>query len=273
MPPRKQTKAQVALGTGEPKVSQSLYSVICVKIPDCTMQKGKYIKDTLLLDTSTGKANASVDEKVKLNEKMMTSIKEAIVGYGRFDFVENFNQVHWRQWNERQINTSKAMLMRNSFLLNGMDRFNPTHAIPLVIKKNEVVEGTYVKDPTHVREELPIVRFTGATVAEGGLRAAGGQHRIKAMKMWIEVHQTRKKELEHEISSIKNMDKDDVDADVQAHNERLKPLLQSVLNLLACSGEWAVVLFNEGKQSLVQPFCATSPHLQLRGCGRLVPLY
>ena len=186
---------------------------------------------------------------------MATSIKEAIIGYGRVDFVANFDQVRWRQWNERRVDNMKATLMRNSFLLNGMDRFNPTHAIPLVVNAKDVVQGAFVRDPTHVRDELPIVKFKDSAAGKDGVKAAGGQHRVAAMKLWIEVQQVRKKELENEISKIKNRsaDTEDADVDVRAHNERLKPQLQSVSNLLACNGEWIVSLFDQGKDSFHSP--------------------
>lgn len=227
------------------------YSRLCEM--DHRKQQGKKTNDMLSLDTSVVSTDGSVDDKVKLNEKMTTAIKEALIGYARFDFVENFDQIRWRQWNERQVNHNKATLMRNSFLLNGMDRFNPAHAIPLVVKATEVIQDAFVKAPTHVREELPIVRFGGSAENQNGVKAAGGQHRVAAMKLWIETQQARMRELEHEISIIKkrSADVEDVDIDVWAHNERLKPQLQSMLNLLACGGEWIVTLFDEGKYFIV----------------------
>ncbi|KAI5991397.1 hypothetical protein EDD15DRAFT_2197397 [Pisolithus albus] len=65
-------------------------------------------------------------------------LKQALLGYARFDVLEHQDQILFRKWNPQTIQKAEIAGLVKSFQVNGLDRFNPTHAMPLIVLKSIV---------------------------------------------------------------------------------------------------------------------------------------
>lgn len=164
------------------------------------------------------------------------------MGYARFDLMENYNNLLFGHWNSRPLNENQVKLLYQSFLINGVDRFNPIHALPLVIPKEWIVDGTVEKDHEK-REELPMLRISEKAPKEWKIKVAGGHHRTEAIHKWVLKMQRDVVALEVEE---KRMAKEVVE-DGAAEINVVKQRLQRLREVLAYRGQWIVTVFDASK--------------------------
>jgi len=166
----------------------------------------------------------------------------AILGYARFDLIKYYDHLVFGEWNNRPLVDSQVQSLYQSFLVNGAERFNPIHAIPLVVPKNWLVEGSYSQE-IDKRQELPILEICSSAPKVWRIKAAGGHHRTKAIEAWM-----KKINKEYEMQLVEERNITGLPADnVKCIDEVVKIRLQKLAGMLEYGGQWMVTVFNESK--------------------------
>ncbi|KAI6015969.1 hypothetical protein EDC04DRAFT_2608611 [Pisolithus marmoratus] len=70
-------------------------------------------------------------------------------------------------------------------LVNSVDQFNLAHTIPLIVPKNLIKHGMYMTEVSS-KTAIPILQVRDDAPPNWNLPAAGGQHRIAALEIWLE---------------------------------------------------------------------------------------
>jgi hypothetical protein len=198
------------------------------------------VKSATLLDSHQGSSTASLDHNIKEDTKRDKSANKAIVGYARFDLMENYDSLSFGHWNSRPLMQNQVQSLYQSFLINGVDRFNPIHALPLVIPKEWIVDGTVEKDHKK-REELPILRISDKAPKDYKIQAAGGRHRTEAIKKWVLKMQKDVDALEVEEQRIAKQAVEDM---AENTNDAVKQRLERLRAVLEYHGQWIVTVFD-----------------------------
>lgn len=79
--------------------------------------------------------------------------------------------------------------------------------------------------------------------------AAGGQHRSRALSMWLDIMEKRANKVQDKMEDIagsKYNDADDADGEIEEYNKLLKPQLEQIRRQMAYGGQWMVQLFDSG---------------------------
>jgi hypothetical protein len=168
------------------------------------------------------------------------------MGYARFDLTENYNNLLFGQWNSRPLMQNQVKLLYQSFLINGVDRFNPIHALPLVLPKEWIVDGTVEKDHEK-REELPILRISEKAPKDWKVKVAGGRHRTEAIQKWVLKMQRDVDALEVEEKRMAKQAVEDGAAEINDVNNMVKQRLHRLREVLAYRGQWIVTVFDASK--------------------------
>jgi hypothetical protein len=199
-----------------------------------------------LLDSHQESGTASLDHNVKENAKLDKSANKAIVGYARFDLMENYDSLSFGRWNSRPLMQNQVQSLYQSFLMNGVDRFNPIHALPLVLPKEWIVEGTVEKDHEK-REKLPILCISDKAPKDWKIKAAGGRHRVEAIQKWVLKMQRDVYALEVEERHMAKQAAEDVVAaeinDID-NTATVKQRLHRLREVLEYYGQWIVTVFD-----------------------------
>jgi len=225
----------------------------------------------LLSNKSTeGGSKPRLEESIEQLNSKNEQAKEAFIGYARFDILESRDRLKFGKWNGRPINKLQLNCLHTLFQVNGVDRFNYAYAIPLVVTKSWLKEGSYAMAEMK-GDQLPELRMGSGAPPNWVLDAAGGQHRANAMKEWKDKREKRKAELEAEVSATQRKDSFDA-ADIDQYNQRLQGELDELRGVLAYGGQWIVALFDSSEScfsTMHRPnnymHCA---HRRDRGCAR-----
>ncbi|KIK29668.1 hypothetical protein PISMIDRAFT_6481, partial [Pisolithus microcarpus 441] len=94
--------------------------------------KGKRVEDTHLMDVRK-KNQPQLEETIEDVNTKNDRLKQALLGYARFDVLEHRERIVFGKWNPRTIQKTEIAGLVESFQVNGLDRFNPTHAMPLIV--------------------------------------------------------------------------------------------------------------------------------------------
>ncbi|KAI5981448.1 hypothetical protein EDD15DRAFT_2379538 [Pisolithus albus] len=208
-------------------------------------EKKMKLEDTNYLDKRTRKGKATVDEKVLQREKLDARAEAAFLGLARYDILKNETRIRFGRWNSRPVQAQQVTRLAESFLLSGLDRFHSKHAMPLVVSKRRLVDGSYQRqNDVQPRESLPELQFVEGD--EESLYAAGGQHRLRALEQWVAKIEGRKKALEQEMSRIEKqrVTAEEGEALGQEYNNMLLPNLNKMNGLLGYGGQWVVAIFD-----------------------------
>ncbi|KAF9236573.1 hypothetical protein BU15DRAFT_63926 [Melanogaster broomeanus] len=120
--------------------------------------KTKKVGDTLLLDTRSS-GTAQLDEKVKAQKKLEERASQVVLGYAQFDVLAHREKIVFGKWNLQPVERTQVTGLVQSFLVNGIDRFNVKHAIPLVVEKEALKAGTYTMGD-EMGDELPLLEIS-----------------------------------------------------------------------------------------------------------------
>ncbi|KAI6025412.1 hypothetical protein PISMIDRAFT_16300 [Pisolithus microcarpus 441] len=176
-------------------------------------------------------------------------LKQALLGYARLDVLEHRERIVFGKWNPRTIQKTEIAGLVESFQVNGLDRFNPTHAMPLIVPKSILKLGMYVTEVKGINE-VPLLQINAEAGKDWTISAAGGQHRVYALEVWLE---RKKKQLEDHLAvekSIKAQDVDKIDeAELQKWNKSTKKEKDMLEGIIAYGGQWLVSLFDDSKCS------------------------
>lgn len=133
--------------------------------------------------------------------------------------------------------------LRASFVQEGILRYDPIHAIPLIVPTNFYHQASVSKDPTQ-GEDLPIIEWTDLALQTGSMIAAGGQHRFEALKEWIEDLQNQISRAKAERTRLEDR-KDDKPETASALRD-VSHRLRDDLRRLAEAGYWIVSVYDHG---------------------------
>ncbi|KAF8415176.1 hypothetical protein L210DRAFT_3657837 [Boletus edulis BED1] len=210
--------------------------------------RGKKVKldDTLHLQKCGGKATATVDDKILERQQHDSLAEAAQLGWARLDILKYSEAIKFGRWNSRSINQMKVTQLKDSFLLNGLDRFNSLHAFPLVVNKGMIKEGTYT-DEKDMQIDLPELELELGSDDE--IFAAGGQHRHKALQLWKEYQEGRLKVLQQRARQLCDQDAETDEATLatEEYHTVMVPEMRKLTDILEYGGQWVVVLFDIDK--------------------------
>ncbi|KAI6013307.1 hypothetical protein PISMIDRAFT_11860, partial [Pisolithus microcarpus 441] len=231
MAPRKQ-KGESAKGGG-------------AKTGESSSKKTK-VRDTLLADTRPG-SGPQLEKEIEEANAMNEQVKKALLGYARFDILQNCDVLKFGKWNPRQLLPSQVAALGNSFLINGVDRFNYSYAMPLVMDKSSIEEGSYMPTPD-AGPNLPELKLRDGLPKDFKITAAGGQHRVAALKDWYAKKKAQLEECIKEQQAILSADVETLaDGDLKKMNTTHKLDRQELESILAYGGQWLVVLYDKSK--------------------------
>ncbi|KAG1806219.1 uncharacterized protein BJ212DRAFT_1485980 [Suillus subaureus] len=186
------------------------------------------VGNTALLDSHQGSGTASLDHNVKEDARLDKSANKAIVGYAHFDLMENYNSLSFGGWNPCPLMQNQVQSLYQSFLINGVNRFNPIHAFPLVLPKEWIVKDTMEKDHKK-RDELPILCISDKALKDWKIKAAD----VYALEIeeWHMEKQAVEDIVAAEINNIDNM-------------ATVKQCLHRLREVLEYYGQWIVIVFD-----------------------------
>ncbi|KAI5987834.1 hypothetical protein EDD15DRAFT_2371889 [Pisolithus albus] len=208
--------------------------------------KGKRVEDTLLMDARK-KNQPQLEETIEDVNNKNDRLKQALLGYARFDVLEHRDQILFGKWNPRTIQKAEIAGLVESFQVNGLDRFNPTHAMPLIVPKSIVKPGTFITEVKAINE-IPLLQINMEVGKNWTITAAGGQHRVYALEVWLD---RKKKQLDEYLAvekSLKSQEADKVDeAELAKWNKSTKKEKDILEGIIAYGGQWLVSLFDDDK--------------------------
>ncbi|KAI6010563.1 hypothetical protein EDC04DRAFT_2905830 [Pisolithus marmoratus] len=182
----------------------------------------KQVEDMLLMDQTeqkTLKLEETIEQLNLKNEK----IKNAMIGYVTLDITA----------------------LMESFQVNAVDRFNPAHAIPLIMPRNLIKRGTYTTEVSS-KTTIPILQVRDDAPHNWNLPAAGGQHCVAALEIWLEKKRAQLNEYIAKEWSIQKQDPDDMDKnELKQWNEGGKKEKDALEGIMAYEGVWLVSLFDD----------------------------
>ncbi|KAG2365304.1 hypothetical protein BDR07DRAFT_1481418 [Suillus spraguei] len=174
---------------------------------------------------------ASLDNNVKEDAKRDKSANKALLG------------LSFGHWNSRPLMQNQVQSLYQSFIINGVDRFNPIHALPLVLPKDWIVDGT-VEKGHEKKEELPILRISDKAPKDWKIKAAGGRHRTEAIKKWVLKMQRDVDALEVEEQRIIKRAPEEVEAEINDIDNAVNKRLHKLREVLEYHGQWIVTVFD-----------------------------
>ncbi|KAI6043293.1 hypothetical protein EDC04DRAFT_2891139 [Pisolithus marmoratus] len=204
----------------------------------------KRVEDTLLMDQTeqkTLKLEETIEQLNLKNEK----IKNTMIGYVTLDVLKFHDRLQFGKWNPRLLIKSQIMALMESFQVNTVDQFNLAHAIPLIVPKNLIKRGTYMTEVSS-KTAIPILQVRDDAPPNWNLPAAGGQHCIAALEIWLEKKRAQLNEYIAKEHSIQKQDPDDVDKnELKQWNKGGKKEKDALEGIMAYEGSWLVSLFDD----------------------------
>ena len=211
--------------------------------------------------------NSQVDPKVLHHFKLEDRVEKALLGYARMDVLER--ELTFGTWNSRHLNDLEKKLLLESFNINGLRRFEIQYAIPIVVPKHAVVLSSLARR-ANIETELPdgshlnILEFTQD--APDAILAAGGRHRVAALKEWLQQQQDILHDEEQELETLCNLVKADDDAaaatagyrDEISEREARVAMFKGIVDT---NGEWVIGVYDEGQctsSSSISSFSSSS---------------
>ncbi|KAI5986066.1 hypothetical protein EDC04DRAFT_2913489 [Pisolithus marmoratus] len=165
-----------------PKLKQSGGSKATRIMPGTSSKRVK-LGDSLAASSRLEKSIEDVHEK---REK----IKKALIGYSRFDIIQNEDHIHFGKWNPWVLVKAEVSSLANSF-----------HTV------------TYEKSPD-AGQWLPELQITKSVPVDYKVIAAGGQHRQAALKEWLNRKRKDLNDLKAQDTCILSRGAEDVDREI-----------------------------------------------------------
>ncbi|KAI6043301.1 hypothetical protein EDC04DRAFT_2891150 [Pisolithus marmoratus] len=219
--------------------------------------KKMLVKDTLLPDTWKGEA-PQVEQTIKDMNTLNKKVDQALIGYAHFDILANKSKLRFGDWNTQPLVPSQVKMLLNSFLIDVVSQFNYSYGIPLVVDPSTLMEGMYSTKgdgsgshhEAKKAELLLELKLKDGLPSDFKLAAAGGQHRLYALAKWYDIKCKQLDEWKWEEALVLLEDADTISKDVINNlNKRIKPNMKTLEGVLACGGQWLVVLYDKNKIS------------------------
>lgn len=205
------------------------------------------LKDTLLVGERKKPTGPKLEEAIEDVNKKNAKAKTALLGYARFDVIANRDRMEFDVYNQRPIEPNHVHGILSSFQVNGVDRFNQLHAIPLVVNKSWLEPGSFIA-MGDTPDLLPELKINDSAPRDWKVIAAGGQHRVTALGKWQTQIEKRLKEKKREESTILSTNTEMVGEDtLQLLNTEVRAMIYEMEAILANKGQWIVSIFDDSK--------------------------
>lgn len=186
---------------------------------------------------------------------------KAIFGYARLDLIDYEDELEFGKWNFRELRREQTEDLVQSFLMWGLDRFSLSRAIPVVVQKEDVVDGTYRTSAEPVLE-LPVLKLQEAALGKKAMKPPSGQHRARAMHVW---HSLQEKQLSELLQARKRLEAQDFEltdpVEIAQENKENRPKVDDLEATLAFGGQWLVILYSAGKSLATHHFECPTCHV------------
>lgn len=178
---------------------------------------------------------------------LQRSLKASLLGYSVLDLVEHAQNLVFGTWNPRHLKTPHVRRLLSSFEEDGLDRFDERSVIPLVLKKSLVDSSSLTQDLSDV-SKLPGLKFTNQSKDSFPIRCAGGRHRFKALSLYLDDVENKKRAVETKRQAISERSEEVLtDEDVQYFNKDSVQELQHYGGILKYGGQWLVAVYDESE--------------------------
>ncbi|KAI6019123.1 hypothetical protein EDC04DRAFT_2901858 [Pisolithus marmoratus] len=196
------------------------------------------------MDQTAAKAPKLEETIEQLNVKN-EKIKQVMLGYATFDVLKFQDRLQFGKWNPRLLIKAQITSLMESFQVNTVDRFNPAHAIPLIVPKNLIKHGTYTTEISN-KSPIPVLQVRDDALTNWILPAAGGQHRVAALEIWLEKKHTQLNEYIVKEHALRKQDPANIDeAELKQWNEGAKKEKDALEGVVEYEGAWLVSLFDD----------------------------
>jgi len=191
----------------------------------------------------TAKQHDALDEKSKKDKAAL----KALIGYARLDILEHADRLKFGEYNPRRVDNVQVQKLLESFYINEVDRYLPDHLIHLFIARKLLV-GQCWSDDKYAGEKLPKVEIVSSAPADWCFIAAGGQHRLEALKLWIVKIQKLLNDKQQEEKKILNQEVDDETKDetLLYLTNVLQPQIDHLKAKVTANGNWIIALYDKG---------------------------
>jgi hypothetical protein len=185
--------------------------------------------------------------KVSSMDKVAAKIHEdtelcatAFLGYAKADLFEIAPV--WRTWNPRPLVPVQVNRLEDSMLRMGLQRYVPSHRIPLAVDKDWIEVDKLTKITGTGADDLPLLVFR-PNGTRTGIPAPGGQHREGALKKvrekWVKILDRYKKDLA-QLEKEEEVEEDEIN--------HLRARIAEKEEEIDGMGMWGFVLYDLGER-------------------------
>ncbi|KAG9310759.1 hypothetical protein JVU11DRAFT_8607, partial [Chiua virens] len=203
-----------------------------------------------------------MDEYYDLEEKA----REFLIGYARTDLIER--NLAFGFYNDRRLNDDESKSLMDSFVCNGLRRFEYDNAINLIIDRDSIETPLTTQmlsrtEMGRVGEGLPELKLKGddvkteihedkrpiRTVFGPSIRAAGGRHRQHVLSRWVEAKKDALKTRESLRKDLQVLaDKGEI-AQEDARLQEARGDVDTIRAEIKTGGMWIVAIYDMGKMT------------------------
>lgn len=205
-------------------------------------------------ERSTGTMDKYIEEFYDLEEKA----RKALIGYSQTDIIHR--NLEFGIYNKRELNHQEKRALLDSFNHNGLDRFGITQAIPLIVRRSDIVEGSVrqltafdklERDGSH----LPELKLAGNEADEDEdedvkdlpkIVAAGGRHRRHALVDWLKQKKGQMVVAQRTLSDLKSKTVLQDDEATEGQIAEAEDMLKHAKGLVDMRGSWVVAIYDKG---------------------------
>ena len=176
---------------------------------------------------------------------MHSHADQARRGFARMDLFGAVRPEFGR-YNPRPINQTEVKKLYMGFIQEGILRYDVIHAIPLILSKDDYEATSISTDPTKGKD-LPVIEWSEHAITQRKVIAAGGQHRVEALRTWIEAIETQ---ISRENVRRKKLEDDLDDPAIAEEVAKIDNTLREHKRRLTEGGYWMVSVYDEGASSV-----------------------
>ena len=126
---------------------------------------------------------AESEKQAKENQRLEQLKRKALLGWAKMNIINGPITLQFGHYNFRELNKKEGKLLHKSMIENGIRRYQPEHAIPIVAPKQFVKEVSLLKNAVGV-SSIKEIEWTAAAREKGYVIAAGGRHRQYAAEIY-----------------------------------------------------------------------------------------
>lgn len=184
----------------------------------------------------------------------------AFVGFARLDIIER--KIEFGPWNRRERKAAEVSKLLDSFHRNHVSRFEPMHAMPILLNRARLVDGGWVpRDAPGLNFQtghgIPILKLADdpSPGADGtvdwtqgpAIIAAGGHHRSATLAQYYEDRKTTLPSVQKKVKDLQSAITADLhNLDYKEHLRKEKKWAEMIEEQVRLKGKWLVAIYDEG---------------------------